>query len=151
MEFPSVLLFAEGYRFLSTVNASLNGLATILLALGYIFIRSGREQAHKYTMLSAFGVSVVFLICYLIYHYHEGSVAFPGTGLIRVIYLVILISHIILAAVVPFLAIWTIYLGLRDYREKHRKIAKITFPIWMYVSVTGVIIYLMLYHLYPAA
>ncbi len=133
------------------VNALLNATATVLLVAGYVMIRQRRETAHKRLMLTAFGVSVAFLVCYLVYHWQVGSVRFTGTGAIRVVYLAILVSHIVLAAVVPFLAGATIYLGLRDRRQKHRKVARWTFPIWLYVSVTGVIVYLMLYHLYPAA
>ena len=133
------------------INALLNATATVLLVAGYVMIRQRRETAHKRLMLTAFGVSVAFLICYLVYHWQVGSVRFTGTGAIRVVYLAILFSHIVLAAVVPFLAGATIYLGLRDRRQKHRKVARWTFPIWLYVSVTGVIVYLMLYHLYPAA
>lgn len=136
----------EWVTYLPTVNASLNGLATVLLAIGYVLIRSGRVTAHKRTMLGAFAVSIVFLACYLVYHYYAGSKKFPGTGAVRIVYLSILVTHIILAAAVPFLASVTIYRGLTGQWEKHRRIARITWPIWMYVSVTGVIIYFMLYH-----
>lgn len=131
---------------LPTLNASLNGLATVLLVMGYVLIRQGRWEAHKRVMLSAFAVSVAFLTSYLIYHSYELTKEFPGTGPARMVYLVILVSHIILAAAVPFLALITIYRGLRSQWDRHRRIARITFPIWLYVSVTGVIIYGMLYH-----
>lgn len=135
------------------VNASLNALATVLLVVGYVFIKRRQEAAHKWTMLACFAVSVVFLACYLTYHYHlEGvSKKFPEypPPAIRIAYYVILISHIILAAAVPFLAVATIYLGLANKRLTHRRLARWTFPIWLYVSVTGVIVYLMLYQLYP--
>jgi len=134
---------------LPAVNASLNGLATVLLILGYFLIKQGEEKAHIYTMLIAFGVSVVFLVCYLIHHYQVGSVKFTGPQPIRTLYFVILVSHVILAAAVPVLVLLTIYRGYKDQREKHKKIAKWTFPIWLYVSITGVIIYLMVYQLYP--
>ncbi len=133
------------------VNALLNATATVLLVLGYIQIKRRREVAHKRTMLAAFGVSVAFLVCYLAYHVWPIGAAetrFPGTGSLRMAYLAILISHILLAMVVPPLAAVTIYLGLRDRRAKHNRLAKLTFPIWLYVSITGVIVYYMLYHLY---
>jgi len=131
---------------LPMVNASLNGLATVLLVIGYVLIRRKRVEAHKRVMLSAFGVSVVFLACYLIYHGYAGSKPFTGTGPIRTVYFTILISHIVLAAAVPVLAAVTIFRGLKGQWDKHRKIARVTFPIWLYVSVTGVMIYVMLYH-----
>lgn len=134
------------------VDASLNACATILLVVGYRFIRRGRVEAHKRTMLACFGVSVVFLICYSIYHLNAGSKSFPKEGYpgwIRTGYLILLASHVVLAAIVPWLAIITIYLGLRDRRAAHRRIARWTFPIWLYVSITGVIVYLMLYWLFP--
>jgi uncharacterized membrane protein YozB (DUF420 family) len=136
----------EWVSWLPTVNASLNALATVLLVVGYVLIRRKRVRAHTKAMLSAFGVSVVFLACYLVYHAYAGSKSFTGTGLIRPIYFGILISHIVLAALVPVLAAVTIRRGLAGQWEKHRRIARVTFPIWLYVSVTGVIIYLMLYH-----
>ncbi len=137
---------------LPTVNASLNGVATVLLLVGYGFIRRGRVVAHRNCMLAAFGISVLFLISYLIYHFHVPSKPFPRvpvTGL-RETYLLILLTHIVLAAAVPFLAIITLWRALvtRDF-AKHKRIARITFPIWVYVSVTGVVIYVMLYHVAP--
>lgn len=136
---------------LPAVNAALNATATILLLRGYVLIKRGRERAHIVTMLSAFGVSIVFLVFYLIYHYHVGSVRFVGPPGVRAFYLGMLLTHVVLAAAVPFLAGLTIYWGLEDRREKHRRLAKWTFPIWLYVSITGVLIYFMLYHLYPPA
>lgn len=145
----------EWVTWLPTVNASLNGLATILLMVGYLLVRrmpvetdlwQKRMEAHKRVMLSAFGVSVIFLVCYLVYHAYAGSKPFEGTGLIRPIYFAILITHIVLAAAVPVLALMTIYRGLKGQWERHKRIARLTFPIWLYVSITGVIIYLMLYH-----
>lgn len=130
---------------LPAVNAVLNGTAGILLAIGYLLIRAGRIQAHKRVMLTAFGVSVAFLICYLIEHYEVGMVYYQKTGLIRAVYLSILTTHTVLAATVPVLAIITLRRGLRADFKRHRKIARWTLPIWMYVSVTGVIVYLMLY------
>ena len=136
---------------LPALNASLNGLAAVLLILGYLLIKQRRELAHKRVMLSAFGVSCLFLISYLIYHYQVGHTKFEQPQPVRGIYLAILASHILLAVVVPVLAIWTIWLGFTNQRAKHRKVARWTLPIWLYVSVTGVVIYVMLYHLYPPA
>jgi protein SCO1/2/putative membrane protein len=133
------------------VNAALNALATVLLVTGWVHVRRGRVIAHKRTMLSAFAVSIAFLACYLLYHFalhhYTGSSSrkFAGTGLIRGVYLTILVSHVVLAALVPFLTIATIRRGLRADWPRHRRIARVTFPIWLYVSVTGVIIYWMLY------
>ncbi len=136
---------------LPAVNASLNALATILLLTGYAFIKKKRKSAHKATMVTAFSVSVVFLICYLIYHLNTQVVTeFEGPNVLRWIYLTMLISHIILAATVPPLCLVTLYRAWKQQFDKHRRIARITFPIWLYVSLTGVIIYLMLYHLFPA-
>jgi uncharacterized membrane protein YozB (DUF420 family) len=156
-----MLILFESFEFsplvgvhpLATVNALLNGLATLLLVWGFVLIKRRREDAHRRVMLAAFGVSVAFLICYLAYHvWPVGAKAtpFPGAGAAKIAYYGILISHIILAAAVPVLAIRTIYLGLRNRRRDHLRWAKWTFPIWLYVSITGVVIYLMLYHLYPA-
>ena len=137
---------------LPAVNASLNGLATVLLVAGWSLIKSGRPRAHKVVMLTAFGVSMAFLACYLTYHQQlqhytgSGSRKFTGEGMIRTIYFSILISHVALAALVPFLASATIYRGLTSQLERHKRLARITFPIWLYVSVTGVIIYFVLYH-----
>jgi uncharacterized membrane protein YozB (DUF420 family) len=133
------------------VNASLNALATVLLIVGYVLIKRRQEAAHKWTMLACFAVSVVFLGCYLTYHYHVGSKKFPSypPPAIRYTYYTILLTHVVLAAAVPFLAIGTIYLGLADKRLAHRRLARWTFPIWLYVSITGVIVYLLLYQLYP--
>lgn len=137
---------------LPTVNAGLNTLATALLMTGYLLIKRGQKVAHKQVMLAAFATSVLFLAFYLTYHFalkHYTGVSsqpFRGQGLIRPVYLTILITHVILAAIVPVLALITIYRGLKEQWEKHRRIAKVTFPIWLYVSLTGVIIYGMLYH-----
>jgi uncharacterized membrane protein YozB (DUF420 family) len=139
------------------VNASLNALATVLLVLGLVQIKRRRETAHKWTMIACFGVSCAFLACYLVYHYLKhlaGSSgtpfpAYPGAA-VRGFYYTVLISHIVLAAAVPFLAIGSIVLGLKDWRRAHARLSKWTFPIWLYVSVTGVLVYLMLYQIYPA-
>ena len=130
---------------LPTVNATLNATAAILLLTGYSLIRRKRIQAHKRVTLTAFGVSIAFLICYVVYHAQVGSVPYQKTGFLRTIYFSILITHITLAATVPVLAIITLRRALRGDFVRHRKIARWTFPIWLYVSVTGVIVYLMLY------
>lgn len=138
--------------YLPHLNAFLNSTATVLLIVGYVLIRKRRELAHKRVMLTAFGVSIAFLISYLAYHvWPVGAkdTPFVGQGLIRPVYFAILITHIFLAAAVPVLAIITIILGYRDRRQAHRRWAWWTFPIWLYVSITGVVIYVMLYHLYP--
>jgi uncharacterized membrane protein YozB (DUF420 family) len=116
---------------------------------GYILIKQRRETAHKWTMYAAFATSVLFLTCYLVYHFQVPATRFRGPRPVSYVYFAILVTHIVLAATVPFLAILTIYYGVRDRRWKHKRLAKWTFPIWLYVSVTGVVIYWMLYHLYP--
>ena len=128
-----------------TVNAVLNGTAAILLATGYVLIKNGKREAHRRVMLAAFCTSVVFLIDYLIYHAQVGSVRYQHTGALRVVYFTILISHTLLAVTVPVLAIMTLRRALKGEFARHRRLAKWTWPIWMYVSVTGVIVYLMLY------
>ncbi|MCA9263499.1 MAG: DUF420 domain-containing protein [Planctomycetales bacterium] len=135
------------------INASLNGLATVLLILGFILIKRQQVTAHKWVMLSCFLVSSLFLACYLTYHYTAGHRTFSESApaAVRTVYFVILITHIVLAVTVPPLAITAIYFGLRDRRVTHRRVARWTFPIWLYVSVTGVLVYLMLYQLYPPA
>ena len=127
------------------MNAILNGTAAVLLATAWILIKNGHREAHKRVMLTAFAVSVVFLICYLVYHAQVGSVHYPHTGMIRTVYLTILTTHTILAATVPVLAIITLRRGLKGRFVPHKAIAKWTLPIWLYVSVTGVVVYLMLY------
>lgn len=134
-------------RDLPTLNASLNGIAAALLIWGWTLIRRKRIETHRRVMLAAFGVSVLFLISYLVYHYTVGSVRFQKTGTIRTVYLSILLTHTILAAAVPFLATITLVRGLRQKYDKHRRIARWTLPIWLYVSVTGVVVYWMLYRL----
>ena len=130
---------------LPAVNATLNATAAALLICGYILIRRGRKQAHKRVMLAAFVTSSVFLVCYLIYHWQVGSVRFPHPGAIRTVYLSILATHTLLAAAVPPLAIVTLSRGLSARFDKHRAIARWALPVWLYVSVTGVVVYLMLY------
>lgn len=143
----SIPLLAAAH-WLATLNASLNGLATVLLVTGYVLIKRRNERAHKNVMLAAFVVSSVFLVSYLAYHAQVGSVTFQGSDAAKAFYYPLLISHVLLAATVPVLAIWTIVLGLKDRREKHRRLARWTFPIWLYVSVTGVLIYVLLYHVF---
>lgn len=138
-----------GIHDLPLVNATLNGTAAILLLIGYFFIRQYNVRAHKKVMLAAFTVSCLFLVSYLIYHYNVGSVKFDKPGWVRITYLWILATHTILAAAVPILATTTLVLALRRKFEKHRALAKWTFPIWLYVSVTGVIVYLLLYQVRP--
>jgi putative membrane protein len=132
---------------LPSVNAFLNATAAVLLVWGYLLIRRKRIQTHRKVMTAAFVTSCLFLICYLVYHAQVGSRHFPHTGALRTVYLSILGTHTVLAAAVPFLAIITLRRGLAARYDKHRRIAKWTLPIWLYVSVTGVIVYLMLYHL----
>ena len=133
---------------LPLVNALLNGLATILLLCGYVAIRRRKIEVHRRLMLSAFATSVLFLVSYLIYHAHVGSRPFPGRGPIRIVYFTILISHIVLAAVIPPLAAVTLWQGLRGRFERHVRIARWTLPLWLYVSVTGIVVYWMLYQMY---
>ena len=132
---------------LPAVNASLNTLATILLVAGYVQIRRRRIAWHRAFMLSACVTSALFLVSYVIYHANVGSRPFTGTGAIRVVYFSVLISHVVLAAAVPPLAIVTLSRGLRARYDRHVAIAYWTLPIWLYVSVTGVIVYVMLYWL----
>lgn len=150
------------------VNALLNAIATSLLLLGLYFIKNGRVEAHKRTMVTAFAVSAAFLSCYVWYHKNVGHVEFTHPGAVRYAYYAILATHVPLAMTVPVLAVCQIYLGFRAlggsavhpaeqltmaaaYRVKHIRLARWTFPIWLYVSVTGVIVYVMLYHLWPPA
>ena len=139
--------------YLPHVNASLNALATVLLLTGYAQIKRRNERAHQWTMLACFGVSVLFLACYLTYHFSipGGSRRFPQypPSLVRYTYYGILLTPVVLAAAVPLLAVATLWLGLADYRRWHVRLAHWTFPIWLYVSVTGVVVYLMLYQVYP--
>ena len=130
---------------LPAVNASLNALSGVLLLCGYALIRRHRIDLHRKVMLAAFATSSLFLICYVVYHAQVGSVPFPRQGLVRTLYFTILITHVTLAATVPVLAIITLTRGLKGRYPQHRRIARWTFPIWMYVSVTGVLVYVLLY------
>lgn len=132
---------------LPALNATLNGIASALLVAGFVFIKRRQVAQHRFCMLSALGVSILFLISYVIYHARVGDVRFQGQGAVRVGYFAILIPHIILAAAVPPLAIVTASFGLLGRYGRHVRVARWTLPIWLYVSVTGVVIYLMLYKL----
>ena len=133
--------------YLPSVNAALNSASALLLAAGYLFIRSGRIAAHRLCMLSALAASTLFLISYLIYHYHVGSVPFTGRGWIRGVYFTVLISHTALAVVIVPLVSVTLYRALKSDFDRHKRIARWTLPLWLYVSITGVIVYAMLYGL----
>lgn len=130
---------------LPSLNAALNSASALLLLSGYVFIRSGRIAAHRRCMLAAFATSTLFLTSYLIYHYHVGSVAFTGQGWIRRVYFTILISHTILAVAIVPLVLITLSRALGSRFDQHKRIARWTLPLWFYVSVTGVIVYWMLY------
>ncbi len=132
---------------LPSINAFLNATAAVLLVWGYWLIRRKRIRHHRRVMISAFVTSCLFLLCYIVYHAQVGSKHFPHTGTIRTLYLSILGTHTVLAAAVPVLAIITLSRGLGARYDKHRRIARWTLPIWLYVSITGVVVYLMLYHL----
>jgi len=136
---------------LPPLNAFLNATSAVLLVAGYRFIRQRNVRAHRACMIAAFTVSVLFLLSYLTYHYHVGTTRFPQQGWVRLVYFAILISHTALAALVPFLALITLFRALKEQFLRHKWIARWTLPIWLYVSVTGVVVYLMLYHLYPPA
>ena len=137
-------------RFFPTLNAMLNATSAIFLLTGYIFIRRKNISAHRLCMLSAVSASVLFLICYLIYHYNVGATKFQGPDWARTVYFSILIPHSILAvSMVPFVII-TLRRALKNQFDKHRRVARWTFPVWLFVSVTGVIVYFMLYHWFPS-
>lgn len=138
------------YSIFPALNAGLNGVSAVLIVTGHSFIRQGKVQLHRACMLAAVSASTVFLGCYLYYHAHVGSVHFPGQGWARGLYFSILISHTILAAAVPVLVVLTLVFAFRQKFERHRRIARWTYPIWLYVSVTGVVVYLMLYQFYGA-
>ncbi len=133
---------------LPTLNAILNSISAILLTIGFVFIKQKNREAHRRCMIGAFTTSTLFLISYLIYHYKVGSVGFQGQGVIRPVYFAILLTHTVLAAVIVPLVFVTFARALKGNFDRHRRIARWTLPIWLYVSVTGVVVYLMLYHLY---
>jgi uncharacterized membrane protein YozB (DUF420 family) len=137
------------YSIFPKINATLNGLSAILLVIGHRFIKQRKMAAHRAFMISAFATSTIFLLCYLYYHWpgHGGIVYFHGTGAIRALYFTILISHTILAIVIVPLVLITLTRGLRGQFDRHRPIARWTYPLWLYVSITGVIVYFMLFQL----
>ena len=135
--------------YLPHLNALLNSLSAILLITGYVLIRKGRIKAHRNCQLTAFTTSTLFLISYLTYHYYHGATRFPGQGIVRPIYFAILLTHTTLAVVIVPLILLTLYRAARMDFIRHRRIARWTLPLWLYVSITGVIVYLMLYQIYP--
>lgn len=156
------MLLAAGHP-LVHVNASLNALATVLLIAAYVFIKRGDEKTHGRLMRAALGVSAAFLACYLYYHFViHLTVKFTHPGAVKYVYYAILASHVLLAMTVPFLALWAAYLGTKalnagpdaeestELRRRHRAVTRWAFPVWVYVSITGVVVYAMLYHLYPS-
>jgi uncharacterized membrane protein YozB (DUF420 family) len=140
-----------GISDLPAVNAVLNGTSAVLLSAGYVFIRRKRVTLHLLCMGSALVVSTLFLSSYLTYHAHVGSKHFAGEGWVRPVYFTILLTHTVLAAVIVPLALTTLYRAVRQQFDRHKRIARWTLPLWLYVSVTGVIIYFMLYHWYAPA
>jgi uncharacterized membrane protein YozB (DUF420 family) len=138
------------YAIFPVINATLNGTSAVLIATGRALIRRGHVAAHRACMIAAVICSTAFLVSYLWYHAHVGSVRFQRQGMVRPLYFVILISHTLLAAAVVPLVIVTLVRALRARYDRHRAIARWTYPIWLYVSVTGVVIYVLLYHLYAA-
>lgn len=134
---------------LPSINAVLNATSAVLLASGYGFIRRRRVRAHKVCMVAAFATSILFLVSYLVYHYNVGSVRFQGEGWVRPVYFTILLTHTILATVIVPLALVTLFRAWKADFVRHARIAKWTLPLWLYVSLTGVVIYVMLYQLYP--
>ncbi|HWP58821.1 MAG TPA: DUF420 domain-containing protein [Candidatus Acidoferrales bacterium] len=131
---------------LASVNAALNGLSALFLVLGFAFIKKGQRSRHQACMLAAFSASTLFLISYIFYHYHVGSVAFQGRGWIRPVYYTVLLSHIVLAAAIVPMALVTLARAWKGRFAQHKRLARWTLPLWLYVSVTGVTVYWMLYH-----
>jgi len=132
---------------LPTINALLNSVAAVLLTLGFVFIRQKKVAQHRACMLSAFAVSALFLVCYLIHHWRVGSVPFRGPAVLRPVYFAVLVPHVLLAAAVVPMALVTIRRGLKNEVVKHRPLARLTLPVWLFVSVSGVVVYVMLYWL----
>jgi uncharacterized membrane protein YozB (DUF420 family) len=141
---------AEYISYLPHLNACLNSTSALLLFSGYTFIRKRNVVAHRACQIAALAISILFLASYLTYHFNHGTTRFQGTGFARPLYFTILTSHTILAMVIVPLVILTFYRAFRGDFVRHRKIAKITLPLWLYVSITGVIVYLMLYQVYPS-
>jgi uncharacterized membrane protein YozB (DUF420 family) len=142
-------MIAEQYAYFPALNASLNGTSAVLLFTGRVMIAKGRMAAHRFCMIAAVGASAVFLACYLFFHWKVGNILFLGQGWARPVYFAILISHVTLAIVNVPMAIITLNRGLKARYDKHRAIARWTWPLWMYVSVTGVVVYFMLYQWFP--
>jgi len=140
---------ADYVAYLPHLNAFLNGTSAVLLTTGYSFIRARNVIAHRACQIAALVVSLLFLVSYLTYHYHHGATRFLGTGFVRPLYFTILTTHTILAVVIVPLVVLSFYRAFRGDFIRHRRIARVTLPLWLYVSVTGVIVYLMLYHIYP--
>lgn len=138
------------YSIFPAINASLNGASAVLIVTGRSLIRRKKIALHRACMIAAVITSTAFLACYLYYHAHVGSVRFPGQGWVRPVYFSVLISHTLLAAAVPVLVVLSLTFALRQKFERHRRIARWTYPIWLYVSITGVIVYLLLYQIYRA-
>lgn len=138
-------------RFLPAVNASLNALAATLLVAGYLAIRSGARRVHRYLMVSAFAASALFLACYVAYHYVHGDTKYAGQGPLRAVYFFVLITHVLLSMGVLPLALTSFYLAAKKRLGTHRKVSRVTLPVWLYVSVTGVVIFFMLRGSAPAA
>jgi uncharacterized membrane protein YozB (DUF420 family) len=137
-------------RFLPTLNAILNATSGLFIIAGFLFIRRRNVQAHRNCMVAAVSASILFLISYLIYHFNVGATSFRGEGWVRPVYFIILITHTVLATIIVPFVIVTLRRALRGDYARHKRIARWTFPMWLYVSITGVIVYLMLYHLYPS-
>lgn len=138
---------ASGPSPLATLNAFLNSCATLCLVLGFVFIKTGNVRWHRRSMLAAFGISCMFLLTYLLHHAQVGSVPFAGQGAVRVVYFAVLIPHILLSAAIVPMALLSIYRAWTGRYVLHKRIARITLPLWLYVSVSGVVVYYMLYHL----
>jgi putative membrane protein len=147
MRLPGQQVFGD-LSILPLFHATLNGITAVCLVSGFILILNKKRAAHKFCMLAALSLSSVFLVSYVIYHFDAGHVAYNGVGTIRTVYLTILVSHIILATAILPLALFTVYRGLTDQLDKHRRIAKWTLPIWLYVAITGVVIYVMMQESY---
>ena len=145
---PMVLALVEGPHPLATTNAVLNSVAALLLVVGWVAILRGNWRAHRAAMVAAFATSAVFLVCYVVYHWLEGSRKYAGPESLRSVYYVILVTHVLLAVTVPVLAVRMFFLAWKGRWEAHRRLGRVAMLIWLYVSVTGVVIYLMLYHLH---
>ncbi len=141
---------ALDYNIFPALNASLNGASAVLITSGRLLIRRQRVRLHRACMIAAVSSSTLFLVSYLYYHVHVGSVHFPGQGWVRPLYFTILFSHTFLAAIVVPMVVLSLSYGLREKFDRHRRIARWTFPVWLYVSITGVVVYVMLYQIYGA-